>query len=162
MSAREEYGLTLGLEIAGSIAAAAIVAAGFAAHRRSLVKPAVLPQPAAAPAAQPVRVTSGEVQLVRPNAGSVEGLEIRYGEDGLVRSARVGAMNSEHKELLLTMDEAQWNRLPNSQKQEVLAAARSTWAEKICKEGPDIAYLIVKTERGQTVGRADPHTVTVL
>ncbi len=163
MSAREEYGLTLGLEIAGSIAAAAIVAAGFAARRRSLVKPAaVLPQRAAAPVAAPVRVTSGEVQLVRPNAGSVEGLEIRYGEDGLVRSARVGAMNSEHKELLLTMDEAQWNRLPNSQKQEVLAAARSTWAEKICKEGPDIAYLIVKTERGQTVGRADPHNVTVL
>ena len=162
MSAREEYGLTLGFEIAGSIAAAAIVAAGFAARRRSTAKPAITPQPAAAPVPQPVRVTSGEVQLVRPNAGSVEGLEIRYGEDGLVRSARVGAMNSEHKELLLTMDETQWNRLPNSQKQEVLAAARSTWAEKICKEGPDIAYLIVKTERGQTVGRADPHNVTVL
>jgi hypothetical protein len=71
-------------------------------------------------------------------------------------------MNSEHKELVLTMDEAQWNRLPNSQKQEVLAAARSTWAEKICGSGPDIAYLVVKTEHGQIVGRADPHCVTVL
>jgi len=161
MRAREEYDLTLGLEVAGSIVAAAVVAAGFALRSHSRVKPVVQPQPAPAPA-QPVRVTAGEVQLVRPNAGSVEGLEIRYGQDGLVRSARVGAMNSEHKELLLTMDEAQWNRLPNAQKQEVLAAARSTWAEKICKEGPDIAYLIVKTERGQTVGRADPHNVTVL
>jgi hypothetical protein len=89
-------------------------------------------------------------------------LEIRYGQDALVRSARVGAMNSEHKELLLTMDELQWNRLPNSQKQEVLAAARSTWAEKICRDGPDIAYLIVQTQGGRIVGRADPHSVTVL
>ena len=107
-------------------------------------------------------VTSGEVQFMRPNPGSIEGLEIRYAQNALVRSARVGAMNSEHKELLLTMDETQWNLLPNAQKQEVLAAARSTWAEKICNGGPDIAYLIVKTERGQVVGRADPHCVTVL
>ena len=118
--------------------------------------------PVEVPVGVPVRVTSGEVQFVRPNPGSVEGLEIRYAQNALVRSARVGAMNSEHKELLLTMDEAQWNLLPNAQKQEVLAAARSTWAEKICSGGPDIAYLIVKTERGQIVGRADPHCVTVL
>ena len=158
--------MTLGLELAGTLIAAGIVAAGLALRRRA--KPAVAaraihPVPAPSPPVrQTASVTSGEVQFVRPNPGSVEGLEIRYAANALVRSARVGAMNSEHKELLLTMDEAQWNRLPNSQKQEVLAAARSTWAEKICKEGPDIAYLIVKTERGQTVGRADPHNVTVL
>lgn len=157
--------MTLGFELAGTLAAAAIVAAGIAARRRAKT-PAPLAQPAPrtvrAPLRETARVTSGEVQFVRPNPGSIEGLEIRYAENALVRAARVGAMNSEHKELLLTMDETQWNLLPNAQKQEVLAAARSTWAEKICSGGPDIAYLIVKTERGQIVGRADPHTVTVL
>ena len=157
--------MTLGLEFAGTLLAAAMVAAGVAARRRTksaVSSPAVRPAPAPSPMRQTASVTSGEVQFVRPNPGSIEGLEIRYAENALVRSARVGAMNSEHKELLLTMDEIQWNLLPNAQKQEVLAAARSTWAEKICSGGPDIAYLIVKTERGQVVGRADPHSVTVL
>jgi hypothetical protein len=99
--------------------------------------------------------------LHRPNAGTVEGLEIRYGEHGLVKSVRVGAMNSEHKELLLTMDEVAWRALPNSQKQEVLTAARSTWAKKMCPDGPDIAYVVVQTEHGRIVGRADPRTVTI-
>lgn len=103
-----------------------------------------------------------DVEIVRPNRNSIEGLEIRYAADALVRSARVGAMNSEHKELLLTMDEVQWHSLPNAQKQEVLAAARSTWAAKMCPAGPDIAYVVVKTERGEIVGRADPRSVTVL
>lgn len=159
--------MTLGLEFAGTLIAAAIVAAGVAVRRRTkaaVSTPAIAPAhaPAPSPVRQTASVTSGEVQFVRPNPGSIEGLEIRYAENALVRSARVGAMNSEHKELLLTMDETQWNLLPNAQKQEVLAAARSTWAEKICSSGPDIAYLIVKTERGQVVGRADPHSVTVL
>lgn len=117
--------------------------------------------PVDVPVGVPVRVTSGEVQLVRPNPDSVEGLEIRYGSDALVRAVQVGAMNSEHKELLLTMDDVQWGRLPNAQKQEVVAAARSTWASKMCGSGPDIAYVVVKTEHGQIVGRADPHHVTV-
>lgn len=112
--------------------------------------------------AKPPRVTSGEVHIVHSTPGSVEGLEIRYGADALVRSVRVGAMNSEHKELLMTMDEVQWRSLPNAQKQEVLAAARSTWAQRMCGEGPDIAYVVMKTENGEIVGRADPHSVTVL
>jgi hypothetical protein len=107
------------------------------------------------------RVDVGEVRLVRPNPRSVEGLEIRYNSDALVRAVQVGAMNSEHKELLLTMDAVQWSQLPNAQKQEVLAAARSTWAAKMCGDGPDIAYVVMKTERGEIVGRADPHSVTV-
>lgn len=117
------------------------------------------PQP---PVPAPVpRVRVGEVKLVRPNPRSVEGLEIRYSCDALVRAVRVGAMNCEHKELLMTMDGMQWSRLPNAQKQEVLAAARSTWAAKMCGDGPDIAYVVMENERGEIVGRADPHSVTV-
>jgi len=106
-------------------------------------------------------VTTGSVNIVRPNAQTIEGLEIQYGPEGLVRSVRVGAMNAEHKELLLTMDVVVWRTLPNAQKQEVLAAARSTWASKMCPEGPDIAYVVPKTEAGELVGRADPHSVTI-
>jgi hypothetical protein len=115
----------------------------------------------AAPEARRVPVVSGSVQVVRPSAHSVEGLEIQYGAQGLVRSVRVGAMNSEHKELLLTMDSVVWSSLPNAQKQEVVAAARSTWAAKMCPDGPDIAYVVVKTDGGEIVGRADPHSVTI-
>ncbi len=107
-------------------------------------------------------VLKGSVNIVRPSARTVEGLEIQYGSEGLVRSVRVGAMNSEHKELLLTMDPHAWGEMPNAQKQEVLAAARSTWAAKMCANGPDIAYVVVKTEMGNVVGRADPHSVTIL
>lgn len=142
----------MNLAVAVVIAAIAGAAIAYALLRRRV----------GARPADPVPVTSGEVQFVRPNPSSVEGLEIRYGPDALVRAVRVGAMNAEHKELLLTMDEAQWQRLPNAQKQEVVAAARSTWASKMCAAGPDIAYVVVKTERGEIVGRADPHNVTVL
>jgi hypothetical protein len=158
----EDQALLLGFELAGAAAVAAIAGAVFFARRRATNAPQRAPVQMPVLSREPVRVTAGEVEFVRPNPASVEGLEIRYGRDALVRSARVGAMNSEHKELLLTMDEQQWNRLPNAQKQEVLAAARSTWAEKICGCGPDIAYLIVQTQGGQIVGRADPHSVTVL
>lgn len=142
----------MSLAVAVVVAAIAGAAIAYALMRR---------RESARPAA-PVPVASGEIQFVRPNPGSVEGLEIRYGPEALVRAVRVGAMNSEHKELLLTMDEAQWERLPNAQKQEVLAAARSTWASKMCAAGPDIAYVVLKTERGEIIGRADPHSVTVL
>jgi hypothetical protein len=101
------------------------------------------------------------MQILRPNAHTVEGLEIQYNAEGLVRSVRVGAMNSEHKELLLTMDAVAWSALPNAHKQEVLAAARSTWAAKMCPEGPDIAYVTVRTDGGEIVGRADPHSVRI-
>jgi hypothetical protein len=134
---------------------AALGAAVFAFRVLRSRRVAAVPQP-------PVQVTRGEVQLVRPNPRTVEGMEIRYGADGLVRAVRVGAMNSEHKELMLTMDGMQWNRMPNAQKQEVVAAARSTWAEKMCGAGPDIAYLVVQTEAGDIVARAGPHSVTVL
>lgn len=148
--------------IAGALVAVLVIAGAAIAYaavrRRGLARAA---EPVRVPLPPPVRVTSGEVQLVRPNPDSVEGLEIRYGSDALVRAVQVGAMNSEHKELLLTMDEVQWSRLPNAQKQEVVAAARSTWASKMCSTGPDIAYVVVKTERGDVVGRADPHSVTV-
>lgn len=109
-----------------------------------------------------VPVVTGAVNIVRPRAHTVEGLEIQYGPQGLVRSVCVGAMNVEHKELLLVMDSVVWGGLPNAQKQEVLAAARSTWASKMCPTGPDIAYVIVKTERGQVVGRADPRSVIIV
>jgi hypothetical protein len=110
----------------------------------------------------PAAVTRGSVSIVRPSTQTVEGLELRYGAEGLVRSVRVGAMNSEHKELLLTMDAIVWRALPNAQKQEVLAVARSTWAAKMCPDGPDIAYVVLKTENGEIVGRADPHRVTIV
>ena len=116
------------------------------------------------PRKQPARVKTerGSVNVVRPNARSVEGLEIQYQHSGLVRSVRVGAMNCEHKELLLTMDDVAWRAMPNAQKQEVLAAARSTWAAKMCPGGPDIAYVVVKTDCGDVVGRASPRSVTIL
>ena len=110
----------------------------------------------------PATVTKGSVSIVRPSTQTVEGLELRYGPEGLVRAVRVGAMNSEHKELLLTMDAIVWRALPNAQKQEVLAVARSTWAAKMCPDGPDIAYVVLKTETGEVVGRADPHRVTIV
>lgn len=117
-------------------------------------------QPSSLRATAPV--VRGCVDVVRPSATTVEGLEIRYAPDGLVRAVRIGAMNSEHKELLLTMDTVAWEALPNSQKQEVLAVARSTWAAKMCADGPDIAYVVLQTEAGNIVGRADPHSVRVL
>lgn len=127
------------------------------AARARNVQPQQQPQPAAGPT-----VVKGSVNIVRPSTRTVEGLEIQYGSEGLVRSVRVGAMNSEHKELLLTMDPDAWDTMPNAQKQEVVAAARSTWAAKMCSNGPDIAYVVVKTETGAIVGRADPHSVTIL
>lgn len=105
---------------------------------------------------------TGTVDIVRPHSHTVEGLEIRYGTEGMVRSVRVGAMNSEHKELLLTMDAVAWRALPNAHKQQVLTAARTTWASKMCAEGPDIAYVIMKTEAGEVIGRAAPHSVTII
>ena len=116
----------------------------------------------AAPVATSATVIRDAISITRPHMHTVEGLEIQYGPQGLVRSVRVGAMNSEHKELLMTMDAVVWQTLPNAQKQEVLAAARSTWASKMCPEGPDIAYVILKTETGEVVGRADPHSVRIL
>ena len=110
----------------------------------------------------PPRVERGTINIVRPNPKSVEGLEIQYAQYGLVRSVRVGAMNSEHKELLLTMDTVAWQTMPNAQKQEVLAAARSTWAARMCPDGPDIAYVVVKTDSGDIVGRASPRSVTLV
>ncbi len=115
-------------------------------------------EPAERPKPMAVKET---ISISRPSNQSVEGLEIRYDSRGLVRSVCVGAMNLEHKELLLTMDTVVWSTLPNSHKQEVLAAARSTWAAKMCADGPDIAYVIVKTESGDVVGRAGPRSVTI-
>ncbi len=146
-----------------AVLALALLAAFYAGSRKSRPR-ALVPapvEPAVKPAVTPVPATTGAVSISRPNAGSVEGLEISYGENGLVRSVRVGAMNSEHKELLLTMDEVAWRALPNSQKQEVLTVARSTWAKKMCPAGPDIAYVVLQTERGEIVGRADPQRVQI-
>lgn len=151
----------LPLEVGGAVVVAGAIAGFFVWPRRPRVREDVSVPVERVRLAEPA-VTTGEVQIVQANPGSVEGLEIRYGPDALVRAVRVGAMNSEHKELLMTMDEVQWRSLPNAQKQEVLAAARSTWAEKMCGDGPDIAYVVMKTERGEIIGRADPHSVTVL
>lgn len=138
-----------------------VVCVRFRASRRRVPAPVAVEQPAVKPVPAYVPATTGAVSISRPNAASVEGLEITYGENGLVRSVRVGAMNSEHKELLLTMDEVAWRALPNSQKQEVLTVARSTWAKKMCPSGPDIAYVVLQTERGEIVGRADPQRVQI-
>jgi len=108
------------------------------------------------------RTITGTIDLAGASSHSVEGLEIRYASGGIVRSVRVGAMNQEHKELLLTMDGLVWGTLPNAHKQEVLTAARSTWASKMCPDGPDIAYVVIQTENGRVVGRADPHSVTIV
>lgn len=146
----------LAVEVAGAVVVAGAIAGFLSWPRRARAHDEKPVEPVHA------RVTSGEVHIVHSNPGTVEGLEIRYGPEALVRAVRVGAMNSEHKELLMTMDEVQWRSLANAQKQEVLAAARSTWAQKMCGEGPDIAYVVMKTERGEIIGRADPHSVTVL
>lgn len=145
------------VEIAGAVVLAGTIA-GFLCWPRRARPAASAPR---VPAPVHARAASDEVQIVQSSPGTVEGLEIRYGPEALVRSVRVGAMNSEHKELLMTMDEVQWRTLPNAQKQEVLAAARSTWAQKMCADGPDIAYVIMKTERGEIIGRAKPHSVTI-
>ena len=151
---------SLTVPLTALIVACAIV--GVAAlQRRAAGKVHVL-SPAQAPF--PPRVIRGSVpcNVIRRSALSVEGLEIQYDRSNLVRSVCVGAMNSEHKELLLTMDAVQWQTLTNAGKQEVLAAARSTWAAKMCSDGPDVAALIVKTDDGTVVGRADPHSVTLV
>jgi len=144
--------------LALSLAVGLVIYAAFIAKRapKHVAPVQHLPRP------EPIaRVEQGTVNVVRPARG-VEGLEIQYERSGIVRSVRVGAMNCEHKELLLTMDDVAWRMMPNAQKQEVLAAARSTWAAKMCPTGPDIAYVVVKTERGEIVGRASPRTVTIV
>lgn len=143
-----------------ALAALAVYGRIRAVRRRVPARVAV-EQPAVKTTPKFVPATTGAVSISRPSAASVEGLEITYGESGLVRSVRVGAMNSEHKELLMTMDEVAWRALPNSQKQEVLTVARSTWAKKMCPSGPDIAYVVLQTERGEIVGRADPQRVQI-
>ena len=158
------------MSIAVLVAASLLVAFGFAgivyAWRSSKVPASVPapPIPAEIPRTQTDRERSdrGSINIIRPETPGVEGLEIQYLRAGIVRSVRVGAMNCEHKELLLTMDALAWSAMPNAQKQEVLAAARSTWAAKMCPAGPDIAYVVVKTERGEVVGRASPRTVSII
>ena len=142
-----------------ALLALALIIAAFVLALRDARHADVVPQTAALPN---VAVDRGTVQVRRPPGEGVEGLEILYGASGLVRSVRVGAMNVEHKELLLTMDDAGWRAMANAQKQEVLAAARSTWASKMCSCGTDVAYVVVKTERGEVVGRASPRTMTIV
>lgn len=149
------------LETVGAIAggAAFAIAGAVAVVRVSRRRAArTVPVPAPAPRVNPVPTVK---EIVRTNGGTAEGLEIRYDAGSLVRSVRVGAMNCEHKELLLTMDGTRWKTLTNAGKQEVLAAARSTWAAKMCPSGPDIAYVVIETEKGEIVGRADPRSVTI-
>lgn len=136
------------------LAAAAVVTFGWLWSIRRVE--AAQPKPA------PARAVKEAVSIHRPLGTSVEGLEIQYGPRDLVRSVRVGAMNDEHKELLLTMDAKLWRTLPNAHKQEVLTAARATWAAKMCTQGDDIAYVVIQTDSGEIVGRADPHSVFVL
>lgn len=146
-----------GISAAGLVA---FVSSRLATRRKDTIEASELVTQARE--ARTIPVVTGAVSIVRPQSHTVEGLEIQYGAQGLVRSVRVGAMNVEHKELLLVMDSVVWEPLPNAQKQEVLAVARSTWAAKMCPDGPDIAYVIVKTELGRVVGRADPRAVTLV
>ncbi len=157
-------GFEIGWIIVALLAGAAMTYAWLKRDsRKASISQSPMPHvPEPSPAAPEPTVITGSINVSRPARHTVEGLEIQYGPRGLVRSVRVGAMNAEHKELLLTMDEIAWRTLPNSHKQEVLAAARSTWAAKMCPDGTDIAYVIVKTECGDVVGRADPHSLTIL
>lgn len=152
--------------LATALAVAATIAfVAWLQRRGHREVPAPNPQPEPSmPAEFRLPVIRGSVpsNVIRRSSLSVEGLEIQYERSSLVRSVCVGAMNSEHKELLLTMDAIQWRLLTNAGKQEVLAAARSTWAAKMCGHGPDIAYVIVKTDDGEVVGRADPRSVILL
>jgi hypothetical protein len=150
------------LEFSIALILIALIATALACYDRKSVPASQTVPPRPEPAPGSARVLTGTLNVSRPARGGVEGLEIAYADNGLVRSVRVGAMNSEHKELLLTMDEFQWRRMPAAQKQEVLAAARGTWAKKMCASGPDVAYVVIRTEYGDIVGRADPQMVRVL
>ena len=93
--------------------------------------------------------------------GSVEGLEMNLDKGGVVRSARVAAMNDEHRELVLVVNQAKWEALSAAARQQAAIAARATWAAKVCNAGPDIAYVTIVTDEGDMVAQADPRSVRV-
>jgi hypothetical protein len=93
--------------------------------------------------------------------GTVEGLEMNLDKGGVVRRARVAAMNDEHRELVLTVSQAKWEALSASARQQAAIAARATWAAKVCGAGPDIAYVTIVTDEGDMVAQADPRSVRV-
>lgn len=93
--------------------------------------------------------------------GSVEGLEMNLDKGGVVRRARVAAMNDEHRELVLVVNQAKWAALSAAARQQAAIAARATWAAKVCSAGPDIAYVTIVTDEGDMVAQADPRSVRV-
>lgn len=93
--------------------------------------------------------------------GSVEGLEMNLDKGGVVRSARVAAMNDEHRELVLVVNRAKWEALSAAARQQAAIAARATWAAKVCNAGPDIAYVTIVTDGGDMVAQADPRSIRV-
>lgn len=93
--------------------------------------------------------------------GSVEGLEMNLDKGGVVRRARVAAMNDEHRELVLVVNQAKWEALSAAARQQAAIAARTTWAAKVCGAGPDIAYVTIVTDEGDMVAQADPRSVRV-
>jgi hypothetical protein len=97
----------------------------------------------------------------RAITGSLEGLQMDLNRGGVVRAARIAAMNDEHRELVITVDCVKWAALTNSARQRAATVARTTWAAQVCGTGPDIAYLTIVDTSGTTVAQADPHAIRV-
>jgi hypothetical protein len=93
--------------------------------------------------------------------GTVEGLEMNLDKGGVVKRARIAAMNDEHRELVLVVSGQKWVALSAAARQQAAIAARATWAAKVCSSGPDVAYVTIVTDAGDMVAQADPRAVRV-
>lgn len=93
--------------------------------------------------------------------GTVEGLEMNLDKGGVVKRARIAAMNDEHRELVLIVCGQKWIALSAAARQQAAMAARATWAAKVCSGGPDVAYVTIVTDAGDMVAQADPRAIRV-
>lgn len=128
--------------------------------------------PAAVSSAVPAEVTAQEVAWEPPSPtqpvlsraaikGTVEGLEMNLDKGGVVKRARIAAMNDEHRELVLIVSGSKWIALSAAARQQAAMAARATWAAKVCSGGPDVAYVTIVTDAGDMVAQADPRAIRV-
>ncbi|MBV9270485.1 MAG: hypothetical protein JO165_05280 [Candidatus Eremiobacteraeota bacterium] len=93
--------------------------------------------------------------------GTAEGVEMNLDKGGVVKRARIAAMNDEHRELVLIVNGPKWIALSAAARQQAAIAARATWAAKVCSSGPDVAYVTIVTDAGDMVAQADPRAVRV-
>ena len=93
--------------------------------------------------------------------GTAEGVEMNLDKGGVVKRARIAAMNDEHRELVLIVSGQKWIALSAAARQQAAIAARATWAAKVCSSGPDVAYVTIVTDAGDMVAQADPRAVRV-